>query len=448
MSETSPAPAAAAGPGPSEPAAAQPSAAFRWTILLLTSLAMFGCYYVFDALAPATTLLQKELGFTDSQVGFLDTVYNVAALITLLTGFIVIDRLGPRRTALVFGTIGAIGGLLIAVGPSLVPSQPAYGMMAGRFVLGIGSELFIVAVTTVVGRWFKGKEVSFAMALQIFIARLGSNVADHSPDWFSFAFTSWQPPLLLAAAVGGTWVVFAVAYAQMESYAAKRFPVKTSASADKLVWGDLLRFNWSYWWIVGLCVCFYATIFPYRSFANLYVTQVHGVSDATAGTLKSYLSLISLIGMPIFGLLVDRIGKRSLLMAFGSALLVPPFLLMSYTHVPLEVSMGMLGLAFALVPAVLWPSVTYLVPEQRLGSAYALMTFCQQVGWGAMSSGIGLANDTFHASKDNPAGWQTAMWMLAGLACMGFVFSFLLWKTERGPSSHGLDNVKPAGATT
>jgi hypothetical protein len=128
-------------------------------------------------------------------------------------------------------------------------------------------------------------------------------------------------------------------------------------------------------------------------------------------------------------------------MAIGSALLVPPFLLMAYTKLPLALSMGMLGVAFALVPAVLWPAVTYLVPDARLGSAYALMTFCQQVGWAAMSWGIGRVKDAAGASAQNPSGWLPAMWMLAGLAAVGFVFSYLLWRSERGPGAHGLEKA-------
>jgi MFS family permease len=423
-----------------------PTAAVRWSILVACSLAMFGCYYVFDALAPVTPALQKELAFTDAQVGFLDSAYNIAALLTLIAGGVLIDRLGTRRSVVLFGGIGAAGGLLIAVGPTLLPGAPATGMMAGRFVLGVGSELFIVAVTTVVGRWFKGKELSFAMALQLLIARQGSYVADKSPDWFSFLFTGWQKPLLFAAVLGGTWFVFSILYGQIEGAAARRYPVKYTGATDKLVLSDLVRFNLGYWWTVGLCVCFYATIFPFRSFANLYMTQAHGISDSEAGALKAWLPLISMIGMPIFGIIVDKIGKRALLMALGSALLVPPFFLMPYTQTPLWFSMGMLGLAFALVPAVLWPSVTYLVPERRLGSAYAMMTFCQQVGWAAMSWGIGIVNDIAHAGRENPSGWLPSMGMLAGLAFLGFVFSFLLWKTERGASGHGLDRVNPTGA--
>ncbi|WP_242340722.1 MULTISPECIES: MFS transporter [Anaeromyxobacter] len=419
----------------------KPSGAFRWLVLLACSVAMFGNYYVFDALYPVTPFLQEQLHFTDQQIGLLDTAYNVAALLTLIGGGMLIDRLGTARSAVLFGAVGAAGSALIAFLPALVPGSPAIAMAAGRFVLGVGSELFIVAATTVVGRWFKGKEISFALAVQLLIARLGSWTADKSPSFAKGLFHDWQPPLLLAAALGLLWFVFAIVYATLETSAARRYGVATAGHTDKLVWKDLVRFSRGYWWVVGLCVAFYATIFPFRTFANLFFIQAHGVAPDQAGTLKSWLPAVSMVGMPLFGLLADRIGKRALLMTIGSALLVPPFLLMAYTRAPLELSMGMLGLSFALVPAVLWPAVTYLVPDARLGSAYALMTFCQQIGWAGMSWGIGAANDAAGASPQHPAGWLPAMWMLAALATAGFVFSFLLWREERGPSAHGLETA-------
>ena len=419
-----------------------PPSAYRWFVLLSCSLAMFGCYYVFDALYPVTPLLAKTFGFTGEQVGLLDTSYNVAALLTLIAGGVLIDRIGMAASAVLFGAIGAAGGLAIAFLPAIAPSTPWAGMMAGRFLLGIGSELFIVAATTVVGRWFKGKEISFALALQLLLGRLGSWAADRSPDFARTLFGSCQPLPLLAAALGVTWLGFACVYAFLERNAARRWDVARAGATDKLVWSDLVRFDLGYWWVVGLCVAFYATIFPFRTFANLYFIEAKGVSPEAAGDLKSVLPLLSMIGMPLFGLLVDKIGKRALLMAAGSALLVPPFLMMVYTQLPLKLSMAMLGLAFALVPAVLWPAVTYLVPDARLGSAYALMTFCQQVGWAGMSWGMGLVKDASHASAQNPAGWTPVMLMLAGLATVGFVFSFLLWKSEHGPKAHGLETSR------
>ena len=109
-------------------------------------------------------------------------------------------------SAVLFGAIGAAGSIAIAVLPALLPGAPWAGMMIGRFLLGIGSELFIVAATTVVGRWFKGKEISFALAIQLLIARLGSWAADKSPDFAKSLFGSWQPPLLLAACLGVLWL--------------------------------------------------------------------------------------------------------------------------------------------------------------------------------------------------------------------------------------------------
>jgi MFS family permease len=421
----------------------EPTRGYRWLVLLACSLAMFGNYYVFDALYPVTPLLQTTFGFTDAQVGFLDTAYNVAALLTLIGGGVLIDRLGTAKSAVLFGAIGALGSVLIAVLPAVVPSAPVVAMTAGRFVLGVGSELFIVAATTVVGRWFKGKEISFALAVQLVIARLGSWAADKSPNFAKDLFTGWQPPLLLAAGLGVSWFVFSIVYAALEGGAARRFAVKRAGATDKLVLADLVRFGRAYWWVVGLCVAFYATIFPFRTFANLFFIQAHGASPEAAGDLKSWLPMFSSFGMPLFGFLADRVGRRALLMAAGSFLLVPPFLLMAYTHLPLQLSMAMLGVSFALVPAVLWPAVTYLVPDARLGSAYALMTFCQQVAWAAMSWGLGAVNDAAGASATNPAGWLPSMWMLAALSSVGFLFSFLLWREERGPAAHGLERITP-----
>ncbi len=421
--------------------------ATRWLVLLVMSCAMFGNYYVFDALYPVTPLLQSQLGFTDQQVGLLDSAYNVAALLTLLAGGVLIDRLGGPRAALLFSAIGAAGSVLIAFLPQAFPGAPVAAMAAGRFVMGVGGELYIVTATAVVARWFRGREISFALAVQLFIARLGSWVADRSPDLAKELFDAWQPPLVVAAGLGGAWFVLSAAYAALERSASARYRVGAPPAADRLVLADLVRFDRAYWWVVGLCVAFYATIFPFRTFANLYFIEAHGVSPEAAGNLKSILPLVSMFGMPLFGLVADRFGKRALLMTAGAALLVPPFLIMAYGAAPLWIPVAMLGVAFALVPAVLWPAVTYLVPETRLGSAYALMTFCQQAGWALMSWGIGAANDAGDASAENPAGWLPAMWMLAGLAFAGFLFSFLLLRGERGARSHGLEKVVPgAGA--
>jgi MFS family permease len=416
----------------------EPGKGYRWLVLLAVSVAMFANYYVFDALNPVGPLLEKLPGFTQARLGALDSAYNVAALLVLIAGGVVIDRVGTKRAMIAFAAVAAAGGLLIAFSPG-----GYWGMAAGRFVLGLGSEPLIVAATTVLGRWFKGKELSFAMALNLSLSRLGSVAADNSGSWAGGLFDSWQRPLFLAAGIGSVSVLAGTAYALLERNAERRFSLGRAAATDKLVLGDLWRFGRAYWWIVGLCVTFYAAVFPFRRFANLLFVDAHGVSAEAAGHLNGLLPTTALFATPLFGLLADRMGRRAQLMALGSLLLVPPFLLMAYTRLPLGLPVALLGVSFSLVPAVLWPSVTYLVDEKRLGTAYALMTFLQQVGWAAMAWAIGAANDHFGASAQNPSGYVPGLWMFAALALLGLGFSFLLWREERGPAGHGLETVRP-----
>jgi len=122
------------------------------------------------------------------------------------------------------------------------------------------------------------------------------------------------------------------------------------------------------------------------------------------------------------------------------------FLMIGYTHIPLWLPVGMLGVAFSLIPAVMWPSVAYLVEERRLGSAYSLMTLCQQIGWSALNWSIGKSNDVFRAGPDNPAGYHPMLWMLTSLGIFALGFSYLLRRSEVSGHSHGLETIK-AGAS-
>ncbi len=160
----------------------------RWLVLAIISWAMFGNYYIFDALNPVGPLLESQVGFSQSQIGLLDSAYNIAALIILLISGVIIDRAGTRKAMVIFGVIASLGGVLIALAPG------GYrGMMGGRFLLGLGAEPLIVAITCALAKWFKGKELSFAMGLNLTIARLGSVAADNSRNWAGSLFSSWPP---------------------------------------------------------------------------------------------------------------------------------------------------------------------------------------------------------------------------------------------------------------
>ena len=408
-------------------------------MLVFVSVAMFGNYYPYDAVGPVADLLGSQLGFTDEQIGSLYSIYSVAAVLVLLVGGYVIDRYGAAPSMCVFAVICLGAALLTSA------SGDIRVMLAGRFLLGVGSEPLIVAATTALAKWFRGKELSFAFGLNLTIARLGSVAADNSPTWARPLYRGWQPPLVLAAVVAVAGVIGAAAYWMLERRAAARYRLGRQEQTEKLVLRDLYQFARAYWYIVALCVVFYSAIFPFRAFAIKYFIEAHGAARETAGFLNSLLPLSAMVATPIFGLLADRYGMRARLMVVGVLLLTPAFLLMSLTPVSLFVPVAMLGISFSLVPALMWPSVAYIVDERRLGSAYALMTLCQQLGVAAVPWLIGRANDALGAGPANPAGYMGMIWILTALASAGLVFALLLWRVERGPHAHGLETITTAG---
>jgi MFS family permease len=432
----------------------QPSRLYRWVVLVFISLAMYGNYYLYDSIAPIADLLASQLGFTDAQIGTLYSVYSIAAVMVLIIGGVIIDRIGTKKSIFLFATICTIAGFVTVAAPSLTV------MATGRMLLGIGAEPLIVAITTALAKWFKGKELSFAFGINLTIARLGSWTADNSPSLAQPLYDNWRDPLWLAAFIGSICIIGAVLYWIMEARAEREYQIGEAGETEKLVLSDLYRFDKSYWYVVGLCVVFYSVVFPFRAFAIKFFVEAHGLSREAGGFLNSLLPLSAMIATPLFGLMVDKVARRSMFMAVGSIVLLPLFLIVAYAPpgplvsialpwtdavaIPatLLVVMILLGLTFSLIPAVMWPSVAYLVDLRRLGSGYAVMTFCQQIGMAAVPWLVGRLNDIYQAGPENPAGYDPGMWLFTALAAMSLLFAFLLWRQETGPNAHGLETIK------
>jgi MFS family permease len=441
----------------------EPSRPFRWVVLVSISLTMFGNYYVYDCIAPIADLLAKQLGFSDSNIGLLQAIYSIPNVVMVLIGGYVVDRIGTRKAILIFGTLCFFGAVVTSLSGALTV------MASGRLIFGLGAESLIVAVTTAVAKWFRGKELSFAFGINLMISRAGSLLAQQSPSWAGFAYNFWRNPLLISVGFGALCIMGAIVYWILEVYAEKKYQVGPAGATDKVVFSDIRSFGLSYWYIVALCITFYSAIFPFETFAYQFFMDAHHVTREAGGDLVGMLTLFTMFGTPTFGLFVDKLGKRALLMMLGSLLLIPVYLMMAYMrsasyvtvylpssadghfafvahHLPpiLLLTMAMMGIAFSLIPAVMWPSVAYLVEQSKLGTAYGLMTMIQNIGLAGFNLMVGWANDHSHAGPNNPNGYNLGMWIFSILGFLGLTFAFLLRRRELGPHGHGLETITTA----
>jgi nitrate/nitrite transporter NarK len=204
---------------------------------------------------------------------------------------------------------------------------------------------------------------------------------------------------------------------------------------------NLLKIR-SFIYIALLCVTFYAAFFPFLKYAPDFFLNKFNVSPKTSGDITFWLPIGTVMFTPVFGWLVDRRGRAASLMIAGSIILIcvhVTFAFTSFNPYPLCI---LLGIAFSLVPAAMWPSVAHIVSENRLGTAYGIMFSLQNLGLFAVPI---LAGQILDATNRNAAVGQSlnytpTMVLFAGLGCVALIFAILL---RRNDSVSGFGLEKP-----
>ena len=279
--------------------------ATAWLVFVLVAVASYGNYYVYDSIGPVADLLEHQRGFSNSQIGMLNAIYSLPNVVLVLVGGILVDRFGAARLMLWTAAVCLAGAALTAFSPGFA------GMAAGRLFFGIGAETFSIATLAAIAQWFAGGALAFAMGLSLAIARSGSFSADMSPTWFSAAYRQgWQPPLLIATLIAATSLAASAGYWWVDRRRVRQSPNPAVGAPQRFAWTDLLGFGPAYWYLLVLCVLWYAVIFAFRStFAIQYFQHAHGLDLATAGAMNSYVFLAAMFSTPAFGWLCDRIGR-------------------------------------------------------------------------------------------------------------------------------------------
>jgi MFS family permease len=381
------------------------NAAMRWLVLVLVSGMFFSTYWFYDFMGPLKGLMLRELDLTSSQFGMIISVTTFANtwLFMIIVGGIFLDRFGIRPASVVFGLLTTAGAGLVAMGTSGVVAGAAvvWVMAAGRVLFGSGIEICCVVISRTVVKWFKGYELALAMAVNVAFGRLGSALA--------VAFSRDIAGDSLARAVNFSALLMIGGFAMLMVYLI--FDVRidrqiqaTGEADEPFRLKDLtdLISNPSFIFIALLCVTFYSAVFPFIQYAPDLLINKFGFSSklpSTEGlgfveTLKvwitngpkvtSLIPLGTILFTPIFGTFIDRRGKAATIMILGGVLLIFAHLSLSLFN---SVALGYagllcLGVAFSLVPSAMWPAVAKIVPESRLGTAYATMFTIQN--WGLM----------------------------------------------------------------
>lgn len=446
----------------------------RWSVLALVSFTMLCGYFLTDVMAPLKPLLQLPisqggLGWDNSDYGFFTSAYgwfNVF-LFMLIFGGMILDKMGVRFTgvmslgimvtgiALKYWAITSVDSLEMV---NLFGNQLGLQVLtasSGYAIFGVGIEIAGITVSKIIVKWFKGKELAMAMGLEMACARIGTALALGVTPLIAEAFdNSISMPILmglLLLSVGLlSFLVFVVMDARHDKEVADTAePEEPFRFRDIL---DIVKIK-GFWYVAILCVLFYSAVFPFLKYAPDLMVNKFGVAEKLSGIIPALLPFGTILLTPFFGNLYDRKGKGASIMMLGSCLIV---LVHTLFAVPFlnnwMIALGLmltLGVAFSLVPSAMWPSVPKIIPENKLGTAYALIFYIQNWGLMGVPYLIGVILDKYCVTTEASEGVRASydytlpMAIFAALGVMAIGVAYLL-KQEDGKKGFGLQlpNIK------
>jgi MFS family permease len=412
--------------------------AYRFTVLAFVSMLTLGCYFAYDIVAAIADSLMASMGATESQVGSMYTMYSIAAVFAVFISGFLIDRLGTRVGGMIFSSLVFIGAAIVAFAPNLTV------LYVGRFIFGAGSEPLVVVQSAMLARWFKGKELAMSFGIALTVSRVGTLFALNTGEVITRHFGSPQYALIAAMLMCLLSLLANVVYVLLDRKGEKALGLADSASSDKIVLKDIKFFKPTFWYVTMLCLTFYSAIFPFTSLSLKFFNEKWGIPltsgqeggflykvfanfihmFSTAGGVASIIIFASMVLAPFAGKLVDKIGKRATLMIFGSLLMVPSHLVMGITTIYPVIPMIMLGAAFVLVPAAMWPSVPLVIKKEHVGTAFGVMTAIQNIG-------LGLFPFLNGKLREITGSYNASQVMFSCLGFVGLIFAFLLLRANR-----------------
>ena len=432
----------------------------RIVALLCLMVPMFASYFFDDMFSTLSQIFQHpeclELGWDSADYGFYAGGYSFLCVCGgLIVCGILLDMFGVRIVGSVFVALMAAGAgtVLFALRSGLPASTSLTIAYAGCMLFGLGSEIAGVAVTRSIAKWYKGGNVALAMGAQVAVARLGTAAAfilspvlvaqKAQGEMYTLRETAAPATLGLMLILVGVllWALFVAMDARFDREKGISSGRGKVREEDKFKFSDILRLlsNPRFILISLLCVFFYCCIISFKKFGTSIVIPRFGMELDSAKWVITMIPFFTVVFTPLFGALVDKVGKASLWMICGSLMVLAAHLILCFAPegVPFwgYFSIAILGVGYSLVPSAMWPSVPKIVPEKNLGTAYSLIYWIQNMGMLLVPIAVGRI---FNAHTGTAAAVR-AEYIFISLGCVAVITALLLRSSASKHPELGID---------
>ncbi|MGM9758410.1 MAG: MFS transporter [Candidatus Cryptobacteroides sp.] len=438
------------------------AAASCWAALACLVVPMFASYFFDDMFSSLSQLFRNpellELGWDSADYGFYAGGYSFLCVWGgLIVCGMLLDKWGVRVTGSIFVGMMTAGAALVtfAITSGMAPKTSLTVAYVGCMLFGLGSEIAGVGVTRSIAKWFKGRNMAFAMGLQLAIARLGTALAlilspmlvkaKAEGEIYTLLETAKPAFFGLALLLLGTvlWAVFVMMDARFDAQNGLT-DRKERKEEDEFKFSDIFKVLSNKHFIMSalLCVFFYCSIISFKKFATSILIPRFDLPAESASLMVSLIPFSTVIFAPLFGSLVDKVGKGTRWMIAGSVLVLIAHIIIAFA--PEGVSgfgyagIAILGVGYSIVPAALWPTVSKIVPEKNLGTAYSLIYWIQNMGMLLVPVAVGFI---FRNTESGKLAALHSEYVFLALCVLAIVVSLLYARSSDRNPDLGLDKA-------
>ena len=433
-----------------------------WAALACLVVPMFASYFFDDMFSSLSQLFRNpellELGWDSADYGFYAGGYSFLCVWGgLIVCGMLLDKWGVRVTGSIFVGMMTAGAALVtfAITSGMAPKTSLTVAYAGCMLFGLGSEIAGVGGTRSIAKWFKGRNMAFAMGLQLAIARLGTALAlilspmlvkaKAEGEIYTLLETAKPAFFGLALLLLGTvlWAVFVMMDARFDAQNGLT-DRKERKEEDEFKFSDIFKVLSNKHFIMSalLCVFFYCSIISFKKFATSILIPRFDLPTESASLMVSLIPFSTVIFAPLFGSLVDRVGKGTRWMIAGSVLVFIAHIIIAFA--PEGVSgfgyagIAILGVGYSIVPAALWPTVSKIVPEKNLGTAYSLIYWIQNMGMLLVPVAVGFI---FRNTESGKLAALHSEYVFLALCVLAIAVSLLYARSSDRNPDLGLDKA-------
>ena len=438
------------------------AAASCWAALACLVVPMFASYFFDDMFSSLSQLFRNpellELGWDSADYGFYAGGYSFLCVWGgLIVCGMLLDKWGVRVTGSIFVGMMTAGAALVtfAITSGMAPKTSLTVAYVGCMLFGLGSEITGVGVTRSIAKWFKGRNMAFAMGLQLAIARLGTALAlilspmlvkaKAEGEIYTLLETAKPAFFGLALLLLGTvlWAVFVMMDARFDAQNGLT-DRKERKEEDEFKFSDIFKVLSNKHFIMSalLCVFFYCSIISFKKFATSILIPRFDLPAESASLMVSLIPFSTVIFAPLFGSLVDKVGKGTRWMIAGSVLVLIAHIIIAFA--PEGVSgfgyagIAILGVGYSIVPAALWPTVSKIVPEKNLGTAYSLIYWIQNMGMLLVPIAVGFI---FRNTESGKIAALHSEYVFLALCVLAIAVSLLYARSSDRNPDLGLDKA-------